>query len=195
MKIIPNYILLTLLIFTLTGCNVNHNASNVAYFGGQIVNPKSPKVFFLKDGKYLDSVTLNKHNKFLFKLKNLKAGLYSFNHGGEYQYVFFNANDSIIIRLNTWDFDESLVFSGKGAERNNFLINLFLNNENEDKVFRSFYKLNPLLFSKKTDSALNKKLNLFKQFKTNNKKTSTYYNKLVKVAISYPLFRKKEDYH
>jgi len=194
MKIIPNYILLTLLIFTLTGCNVNHNASNVAYFGGQIVNPKSPKVFFLKDGKYLDSVTLNKHNKFLFKLKNLKAGLYSFNHGGEYQYVFFNANDSIIIRLNTWDFDESLVFSGKGAERNNFLINLFLNNENEDKVFRSFYKLNPLLFSKKTDSALNKKLNLFKQFKTNNKKTSTYYNKLVKVAISYPLFRKKEDY-
>ena len=57
------------------------------------------------------------------KFKNLKGGLYTFKHGVEFQYIFLQPNDSLLLRLNTWDFDESLVFSGKGAEKNNLLIN------------------------------------------------------------------------
>ncbi len=194
MKFILNIVITFVLFVALTSCNLNNNKPNISYFGGQIVNPKSTKVYFIKNDKFIDSATLNKHNKFLIKLKNLKSGLYSFSHGREYQYVYFNTNDSIIIRLNTWDFDESLVFSGKGAERNNFLLNLFLNNENEDKLFRSYYRLIPNNFNNKIDSVLKIKLNLYNQFKANNKQTSAYFNKLVNVAISYPLFRKKENY-
>jgi len=191
------YIKIALIISTivlfLISCSDNKSDS-FSYFGGQIVNPKSTKVYFLKNDKILDSVKLNKQNKFLFKLKNLDSGLYSFSHGHEYQNVFFEKKDSIIIRLNTWDFDESLVFSGKGAGSNNFLMNLFLNNEKEDKLFRGFYKLPSKEFDAKIDSVLQVKNTMYKQFKTNTKEQSAFFNKLITVAITYPLFRKKEDY-
>jgi hypothetical protein len=180
-------------VLFLMSCS-NNTSDTFSYFGGQIVNPKSTKVYFLKNDKILDSVKLNKHNKFLFKLKNINSGLYTFSHGNEYQYIFFEKNDSIIIRLNTWDFDESLVFSGKGAERNNFLMNLFLNNEKEEKLFRTFYKLPSKDFNTKIDSVLQVKNNLLKQFKANTKEESIFFNKLVQVAIAYPLYRHKENY-
>ncbi|MCF6212407.1 MAG: hypothetical protein L3J45_00110 [Flavobacteriaceae bacterium] len=176
------------------GCKHSENSDTTSYFGGQIVNPKSSKVYFLKNEKYLDSSLLNKDNIFSFSFKNLDPGLYTFSHGNEYQYVFFEKSDSIIIRLNTWDFDESLVFSGKGAERNNFLMNLFLKNEKEDKLFEPFFNLNPKAFEAKIDSVYKQKITLFKQFKANTTETSAYYKKLVNVAISYPLYRKKENY-
>lgn len=194
MKLITNIFFANILLFMVTSCNTGRNLNSMAYFGGQIVNPKSTKVYFIKNGKNIDSAKLNKDNKFLLKLKNLKPGLYSFKHGNEYQYVFFNTNDSIIIRLNTWDFDESLVFSGRGAERNNFLLNLLLNNENEDKLFLSYYSLAPKPFEAKIDSALKVKNNLYKQYKANTKEKLEFFNELVKSAIKYPLYRKKEYY-
>ncbi len=195
--LLKNYIkLLSFLTLTslFTSSCTNNNIDSTSYFGGQIVNPKSTKIYFLKNDKVLDSATLKKDNNFLFKLKNLKPGLYTFSHGNEYQYVFFEKNDSIIIRLNTWDFDESLVFSGKGAERNNFLMNLFLTNEKEDKSFRNFYKLPSKEFGAKIDSVLQVKNNLLKQFNSNTKEESAFFNKLANVAITYPLYRKKENY-
>jgi hypothetical protein len=176
-----------------TSCT-KKTSESYSYFGGQIVNPKSTKVYFFKNDKILDSTVLKENNSFLFKLKNLNSGLYTFSHGREYQYVFFEKEDSIIIRLNTWDFDESLVFSGKGAERNNFLMTLFLNNEKEDKMFAPFYNLSAKAFDAKIDSVLQIKNNLYNQFKANTKKESDYFNKLVEVAIKYPLYRKKESY-
>ena len=52
-----------------------------------------------------------------------------------------------MFRLNTLDFDESLVFTGEGAKKNNYLINLFLEHEKEEKSKgfknRRFCKCNP----------------------------------------------------
>lgn len=186
-------IIISTIVLFFISCS-NNKSDFDSYFGGQIVNPKSTKVYFLKNDNILDSVKLDKHNKFFFKLKNLDSGLYTFSHDNEYQYVFFEKKDSIIIRLNTWDFDESLVFSGKGAERNNFLMNLFLNNEKEDKLFISLYKLPSKEFEAKIDSAIRVKNTLLKQFKDNTKEESKKFNKLITVAITYPLFRKKEYY-
>ncbi len=185
--------LISITILFIASCT-KKNSKSYAYFGGQIVNPKSTKVYFFKNDKILDSTVLKENNSFLFKLKNLDSGLYTFSHGREYQYVFFEREDSIIIRLNTWDFDESLVFSGKGAERNNFLMNLFLNNEREDVIFNAFYGLPANVFNDKIDSILRVKDNMYNQFKANTKKESDYFKKLVEVAIKYPLYRKKESY-
>ena len=38
-----------------------------------------------------------------------------------------------MLRLNTFDFDESLVYTGKGAKENNFLMDIYLLNEEEDE--------------------------------------------------------------
>ncbi len=135
------YASLSIILFY--SCKQQEKKDDATYFGGQIINPKSSKVYFLKNDKYLDSASLDKNNKFLFKFDKLTPGLYTFSHGNEYQYVYLEQKDSIILRLNTWDFDESLAFIGKGAERNNFLMSLFLYEEDEDRLFRPFYLLPP----------------------------------------------------
>lgn len=186
--------LASLTIILIYSCKHDEKIDDATYFGGQIVNPKSSKVYFLKNDKFLDSASLDKNNKFLFKFDKLSPGLYTFSHGNEYQYVYFEQKDSIILRLNTWDFDESLAFIGKGSERNNFLMSLFLNEEDEDRVFRPFYLLPPTEFNAKIDSVLKVKQNLYSQFKTNFPQLSNSFDKLAQVTINYSLYSKKENY-
>lgn len=114
--------LLGLFILTLS-CN---KAEGGIYFGGEIVNPNSNQVFLLKDDQVIDTLLLDKNNRFFKKYTKLEPGLYTFKHEPEYQYIYFDKNDSLLIRLNTHSFDESLTFSGKGEAKNNFLIDLFL---------------------------------------------------------------------
>ncbi len=188
------YLFLFFSMASLVNCNDKNTGEQIAYFGGQIINPKSDKVYFYKDEVLLDSSKLNIHNKFLIKLDSFALGLYTFKHGNEFQYIYMEPSDSLLIRLNTWDFDESLVFSGKGAERNNFLINLFLENQKEDKLFYKFYHLNDSLFEIKIDSVLERKNLLYTQFKSELSENSELFDKLVNVAIKYPLYKKKEAY-
>ena len=73
----------------------------------------------------VDTLLLDKNNRFIHKISNFTSGLYAFSHGGEYQWVLLEPKDSLLLRLNTIDFDESLVFTGKGARKNNYLIKNF----------------------------------------------------------------------
>ncbi|MBD3724173.1 MAG: hypothetical protein IE891_05175 [Flavobacteriaceae bacterium] len=133
--------------FSLTSCEkVFEPDSYEAYFGGEIINPQSKEILFLKDGVVIDTIKLDNNNRFLHKFDSLAPGLYTFQHAPEYQYIFFDKNDSLMIRLNTNDFDNSLAFCGRGDEKNNFLIDQFLKNEKEknqlfeilDKDFKTF---------------------------------------------------------
>jgi len=193
-NIFNKYSLILSIFFLIIGCSKKTNDSNLTYFGGIIINPKSKVVYLIKDDKVIDSTKLNKYNKFLFKFKNLNGGLYTFKHGVEFQYIFLQPNDSLLLRLNTWDFDESLVFSGKGAEKNNLLINLFLQNEKDDKEFYSYYQLDENDFQAKIKAALNRKYILLAQYKEEIATPSKDFNQLVNVAIKYPLYRIKENY-
>ena len=75
--------------------------------------------------------------------------MYYFRHGNENQYIYLEPQDSLMLRLNTWDFDESIVFAGKGAERNNILIDCFLQEERDNKMFYELNQLTPDNFIKK----------------------------------------------
>jgi len=189
------YLFLLFSLPLLIGCKVSED-NTTTYFGGQIINPKSDQVFLYKGEQLLDSAALNSNNKFLIEVDSLAMGLYLFKHYDEIQYIYLEPTDSLLIRLNTWAFDESLVFSGKGAERNNFLINLFLENEKEDKLFfkSNFYSLNDSLFELKTDSVLQRKKILYNQFKEEITENSPLFEKLADAAINYPLYKKKEAY-
>src|SRR5690606_3647635 len=116
------------------GCKNDANLEpNVAYFGGEIINPNNGYVMLYGPNEMEDTLFLDDDNRFYKKLENLEAGLYTFVHSGEYQMVLIEPQDSIMARLNTMDFDESLVFSGNGSKKNNFLINAFLENEVEQQ--------------------------------------------------------------
>ena len=121
------YLLRFILLITITGfASCNSTSKNTAtYFGGKIINPKSNFIVLYSMDKVIDTLYLGKDNKFLGKLDNANEGLYYFKHGNEKQYIYIEPKDSLMLRLNTWDFDESIVFAGKGAERNNILIDCF----------------------------------------------------------------------
>jgi hypothetical protein len=144
---IKNYIkyflpLSIVLFSTLTSCKrVFKEDDYVAYFGGEILNPQEKYVLFLKDNEVIDTIYLDKNNRFMHKFDSLAPGLYTFKHNPEYQYVFFDKNDSLMVRVNTFDFDNSVVFCGRGDEKNNFLIELYLKNEaDKDKMYDNFDK-------------------------------------------------------
>lgn len=183
-------------LFTITafiGCD-STTENNSTYFGGKIINPKSNHLVLFQNETALDTFYLDQNDTFLGEIPSLKEGLYYFRHGNEHQYVYLQPKDSLLIRLNTWDFDETLVFSGKGAERNNLLIDCFLESERDEKVFYSYYDLPPADFRAKVDITEKRKLARFNDYVSNHPEESKKYNSILKIALTYPLYTRVENY-
>ncbi|MBC8882761.1 hypothetical protein H9X57_03310 [Flavobacterium piscinae] len=47
----------------------------------------------------------------------MAPGMYTFKYEPEYQYVYFDKNDSLMVRINPVEFDESIVYCGRGDEK------------------------------------------------------------------------------
>ena len=127
-------------ILLLTSCKKEFSDDDyTAYFGGEIINPISPYVYLYKNNKVVDSITIDENNRFFKKFDSLTPGMYTFKHDPEYQNIYFDKNDSLMVRVNTKDFDESLAFCGRGDGKNNFLMEMYLKNEKDkDKMFEVF---------------------------------------------------------
>ena len=142
------------LLVTLAACGENGKSSSATYFAGEIVNPTDEYVVLFNGDVAVDSAKLDKQNRFSFVFDSIEEGLYNFNHDPELQYVYLKQGDSLIIRLNTRYFDESLIFAGKGEDINNFLLERFLKHEEEAQMVRSLYPLEGEVFEKKIDSLI-----------------------------------------
>jgi hypothetical protein len=153
-------ILISILFITLTFNSCKKEAAmdegDFAFIGGEIINPVDNKVILSKSNVVIDTILLDEQNRFLYKIKNLKSGLYAFKlqayNTVEFQLALLEPNDSIMLRLNTMDFDESLVYTGEGAKKNNYLMNMFLKNEEDNKKFIEYSQLEPKIFEKHLDS-------------------------------------------
>ena len=190
MKHLYVYILIGLF---LSGCQETSKNSSV-YIGGEIINPKSDRVVLMHQDKVIDSIPLEENNTFGAKLQGIKPDLYYFKHGNEFQYLYLEPKDSIHLRLNTWDFDETLVFEGIGAEKNELLLKLFLVNEKEESIFYSYFSLPEKAFQNKIDEIYKRHNDLFTTFTESEQSLSKQYTHLVEAAIKYPLLRLKELY-
>lgn len=177
-----------------SGCGPSEN-EDITFFGGKVKNPKGKYIYLSSDKKVIDSAQLDDHNKFAFRLDSIKEGLYVFNHGPEFQYIYLQPKDSVLMYLNTWDFDESLIFSGKGGSKNNFLINLYLQQEKNEKNFKQNYKLDEQEFSDLIDAGLQKQLELYNIFLGEQEEPPTeQFDKLAKTGIYFPFYFMKEYY-
>lgn len=185
--------LLYLFLFVLAGCGKEKKESTNVFFAGEIVNPRSDYVVLYKGETIIDSARLNKNNRFSFDLVSITNGLYHFNHTPEYQYVYLEQGDSLMIRLNTTDFDESLVFSGIGEEVNNFLLELFLANEEEEHQLYSMYSLEPREFHTKIDDLRKQKITNLISLQE-EAELSKGARELVEASINYTYYTYKEEY-
>lgn len=184
------------IIFSLTSCKTNKNetAHSNAFFGGEIINPKSNYIVLKYNKKFIDSIALNDKNRFEYTIKNARAGLYYFFHGRELQSVLIEPGDSLMLRLNTYDFDESIVFTGKGAKENNYLMDLFLENEKEVKgTTLNYSQLSPELFQEKINHLRTKKLERLRAFNSKNM-PSKLFQKVALANINYNYYNAKEFY-
>lgn len=164
-----------------------------AFFGGEIINPNSNFIVILKENKVLDSVYLDQNNRFSYIFKNFEPGLFRFYDGKEFQSVLIQPNDSLMFRLNTIEFDESLVFTGIGEKENNFLIDLFLLNDKLQDSVLKISQLEPDEFEEKLDEIRNQKLKKLKSFNEKNE-TTEIFNTLAKAKIDYNYYYSKEAY-
>ena len=185
-----------LLILICFGCSDSKktSAEDVVYFGGEIINPGDEYVVLYHQGEFVDSLKLDDNNRFMAKLKNHKDGLYKFYHYPEYQYIYLEKGDSLLLRLNTFKFDESLVFTGKGAEKNNFYIELYLLNASHERPIYQYTRLDSEQFLNKIDSLQGIKLEKQRKFLAANPNISKAFKTFTDKAIQYRNFRYRETY-
>lgn len=146
-------LLYVLIIFTtLIGCtSETKEKASSTYFGGEIINPLGNYLLIIRDLETVDTIPLDRRNRFMYEFKDFEEGLYQFRHG-EHQVFHLEEGDSLMLRVNTKEFDESISFSGYGAERSNYLIDMFLHWENEGKNFSRNYQKSPENFKIVLDS-------------------------------------------
>jgi hypothetical protein len=174
-------------------CGVIDKRPSPVYFGGEIVNPTSPYVVLFKDDLVIDSAKLDRSNRFKINFIAESEGLYHFDHSPQFHYVYLEKGDSLNLRLNTLEFDESIVFSGKGEEINNFIVELFLANEEDDRIVDQYFQLEPDVFNEKIESIRHEKLqqlsSLLKEVPLSSRATA-----LINATIDYNAFIYKEKY-
>ncbi len=168
------------------------NACGTAWIGGEIVNPKKDHILIARSRKVIDTIQLDENNFFLYKLEHLDPGIYFIIHN-EYQAIYVEPNDSLMLRVNTMEFDESLSFTGRGSSRNNFLMELFLLNEDVNNRMLAYNTLPPEEFEAKLDSIWESREALYKEYK-NSKSFSKGFEEIIEAAIDYGLYSKKELY-
>lgn len=142
------FVALTAMLFSCNGGSNDYSAC----FGGEITNPSSPFVILSRNNIPVDTLVLDKDNRFFIKFDSLTPGLYSIQHEPDYQYVYFDKNDSIMMSANGNDFDNSLVFSGRGDRKNNFLAELYILNEKDRNESYEVYDYDYISFRRNIDS-------------------------------------------
>lgn len=186
-------VILVFIVTTLLGCITKDNSCGQAYFGGEIINPNNDFLVLYDNTTLIDTLYLDENNRFFYHIESLNSGLCRIAYGGESQFAIIEPNDSLMIRLNTLDFDESFVYSGRGSKKNNYFINLFLSLEKEDNSIYKFSKLKPELFLKKLDSMKMESYNALNTF-YEKYPTSNLFKKISRLSIDYSYYKRKEVY-
>ena len=168
-------------------------SDNITVFSGKILNNTSDSISIYKDNNMIYESVVDADGLFNITIDTISSGLYTFYHEPEFQYIIIDENDNLQIRLNTLDFDESLVYTGKGSSKNNFLMDVFLRSENDELEINSKLDLAFDTFKNLVDSLYNKQMNSFKLFKENNI-LSNSSKEIINTAILYPYISKFHSY-
>jgi len=174
-----------LLIIILTSCTHTENT----FFGGKILNPSSEKLSLYKSDILIGESKIDSQGNFQIFIDSINPGLFNFYHNPEFQYIILEKKDSLKIRLNTLDFDESLVYTGAGSGKNNFLMDVFLRSEQDEDLINSNLNLKFDQFKILVDSLYTNQLNSFNKYLFENK-ISIMSQNIIYSAILYPYLSK-----
>ena len=189
--IILKLIIIVNILFFFNSCS-NDNP-NVFFIGGEIINPSSSNLNIYRNNIKIDSIELDEENKFFKQINNVSSGIYRIEHLPEYQNIIVDKGDSIWIRVNGEDFNESLSFTGKGSSKNNFLIDISNYLNNEDEYLSNIYSQNSTKFKQVIDSLSKEKINIWNNF-IDSRKQSRLTEKVTRSSITYSYANRLERY-
>lgn len=176
-----------------TGCKNDTEESDNIFLGGQINNPETDYVVLSKENETIDTLFLDEENQFGKDFENLESGIYTFRHPPESQVMYIEPGDSIIIWLNTFDFDESLNFSGDGAEKSDFLLEIFLKNQHNNDYVINNYNIPPSEFARLTDSIREDRLLKLEEL-SQKEEFSEDFLEIAKASVNYEYYDLRERY-
>ncbi len=176
-----------------SGCNSNPEESNSIYIGGQINNPETDFIVISKENKTIDTLYLDENNQFGKEFEKLEGGIYIFRHPPESQIIYTEPGDSIVIWLNTMSFDESLNFSGEGANKSNFLLDMFLKNQGNNDLILTYYKIEPAQFARITDSIRKERFQYLENLNEKHKFSEDFLE-IARTSIDYEYYDLRERY-
>lgn len=100
--------------------NVGFAQKQYATFEAKIENRNGDKIYILGPKKFKKEIAINKDGFFKDTLK-VVDGMYRFNDGVEGTMIYLKNGFDLKMKLNAKEFDETIVYEGKGAKENNFL--------------------------------------------------------------------------
>ena len=182
------YLIIVLFIIS---CSEDDNSKTS--FSGLIQNPTHENIYISDGQKVLDTIGIKKDGSFKKVIDIKESNFLVFNHPPEYQTFYIEPGDSLSFRLNTMDFDKSLVFSGDSSAENNFLMDMYLMNEANNDLILSYYKTTPDAIIDKTDSIRTERFNKLKQLDKKHDFSENFLN-IAKKSINYELYDIRERY-
>ena len=130
---------LLVIAFTIFSCEQETHPTS-AILTGTILNPKEDFAT-LRLEKNIDTSYFDNEHLFRFDISLEKGAYYVFAHGHEITTLFIEPGDSLYLTLNTELFDETIEYKGKGAEKNNYLKEKFMDNEKVNMDYKTLYSL------------------------------------------------------
>lgn len=134
-------LLATIFIFSSCAKKEEKSVNNYsAYFGGVLKKQTHPYILLYKEDKIIDTLRVSSTNTFGKRFDALMPGLYHYRINDRFDFIYIDKNDSI-----TLDFTQHKpIYKGKGAEKNEFLLSL-LDEINEEKnncnfLYKKTYK-------------------------------------------------------
>ena len=185
-------VILGILLFLFVSCSITDERSGI-FFGGHIINPSSRSVTFYQGNSVIETLDLDNNFRFEKKFDSIDSGIYKLEHLPEYQTLLLEEKDSLWVRINAAAFNASVVFSGIGASKNNFLMELLLKQEAEGEFLSSKYSSNSEFFSTILDSLLSEKKKLWIKMDIANTLTPIA-QKVTQAAYIYHYATIKERY-
>jgi thiol-disulfide isomerase/thioredoxin len=171
-------------------------------FSGQIENPTAQVVSIYNGREKVKDLPLNESNSFSDTLR-VELGYYTLSHGRESSSIFLAPSYDIKLTLNTKEFDETISYSGKGSENNNYLAAKYIANENANLDYTKVFALEEDEFLSKMNALKNDKLKMLNNtaglseaFKTQEKKNIEYeyFSDLQNYWSYHSYYAKKEEF-
>ncbi len=147
----------------LMACNEEPKV-DYALFSGKIENKNSDKLI-VRSGDFTKTIAVAEDGTFADTLR-VDTGVYMFNDGKEISNVYLAPGYDLNLTLNTKEFDETIAYTGVGAEVNNYLASKSLHDEKLSSEIGT-----PELYALEEEEFLNK-INEFNTSKTELLKNS-----------------------